>query len=285
MPSTTPDPASTISARPFLKWVGGKGQLLPELAKRVALARPYNRYHEPFFGGGALFFWLKANRALGKGQAHLTDNNPNLLEAYIGVRDHVEEVIRLLEAHKLAHCEAHYYAVRANVPFLLPDRAARIIYLNRTCFNGLYRENSRGEFNVPMGRYKNPLICDADNLRAVSAALKRAKLAQRPFREVLHHAVAGDFVYFDPPYWPLSDTSSFTAYAKDNFGRADQEELADVYRQLAERGVRVLLSNSDTPLIHELYAGFTIETVQATRNVNSKADARGKISELLVRNF
>ena len=135
-----------------------------------------------------------------------------------------------------------------------------------------------------MGRYKNPLICDADNLRAVSAALKRAKLAQRPFREVLHHALAGDFIYFDPPYWPLSDTSSFTAYAKDSFGRADQEELAAVYRQLADRGVRVLLSNSDTPLIHELYAGFTIETVQAARNVNSKADARGKISELLVSN-
>ena len=172
------------------------------------------------------------------------------------------------------------------VPETLTARAARVIYLNKTCFNGLYRENSKGQFNVPMGSYKKPLICDEPNLRAVAVALSKAKIARRHFREVLDHSQPGDLVYFDPPYWPVSSTASFTSYAKDNFTRADQEELAEIAVKLKEAGVNVLLSNSDTPLIRSLYVKkFKIDTVHATRNVNSDPSKRGKINEVLVRSF
>ena len=271
--------------RPFLKWVGGKTQLLSELHARIAMVAPLHRYHEPFMGGGALYFSLYAAKALGTKAVQLSDQNQNLLDAYIGVRDHLDELIRLLQQHKARHSEEHYYEVRATNPRSAAGRAARIIYLNKTCYNGLYRENSKGQFNVPMGRYKNPLICDEPNLRAVSQALQSAQIGQRDFREVLKHAKKGDFVYFDPPYWPVSASASFTAYAKDNFGQKDQEELAAVYAALSKRGVHALLSNSDTPFINELYKEFQIDIVQANRNVNSKGDRRGKVNEVLVRNF
>lgn len=280
------DPAVQNRApRPFLKWVGGKRQLLPELEARVALARPHGRYHEPFVGGGALFFDLFARHELGRMKARISDNNPRLIEAYVGVQRYVEQVIRLLQLHEAAHGEAHYYRVRSDVPEDPVARAARVIYLNRTCYNGLYRENSKGEFNVPMGRYKNPKICDADNLRAVSRALARCHVARGHFTAILDHAVEGDLVYFDPPYDPVSKTANFTSYHREQFGEDAQRSLADVYRRLHGRGVKVLLSNSDTPLIRALYQPFTIDGVMANRMVNSNAEKRGKVREVLVRNF
>lgn len=271
--------------QPFLKWVGGKRQLLDELRARVALAQPHGRYHEPFVGGGALFFDLYGRQALGRSKAILSDNNPRLIEAYEGVQRNVEQVITLLEQHQAAHSEEHYYKVRATVPEDKIACAARVIYLNRTCFNGLYRENSKGEFNVPMGRYKNPLICNAANLRAVSAALCRCQIHRCHFTAVLDRAVEGDLVYFDPPYDPVSKTANFTSYHRDPFGEDAQRSLADVFRRLHGRGVKLVLSNSDTPLIQELYAPFTVEVVMARRQVNSRADRRGEVREVLVRNF
>ena len=271
--------------RPFLKWAGGKGQLLEELAGRVQAAQPFGRYHEPFVGGGALFFGLTRSGALEGRQAHLSDNNAPLVEAYQAVRDEVDGVIALLKEHKDHHSKAYYYQVRAGVPDTSVTRAARIIYLNRTCYNGLYRENSRGEFNVPLGRYEKPVICDEENLRAVAAALKTATIENRHFASILDRAVEGDFVYFDPPYHPVSQTASFTSYDRNGFGPDDQRHLAEVVAELTEKGIKVLLSNSMTDFVKELYSDFTIEEVFAARSVNSRADRRGKISEALVSNF
>ena len=267
--------------RPFLKWAGGKTQLLPELLPRVAAARPFGRYHEPFAGGAALFFALVRTGWL-DGPATLSDSNARLVEVYAAVRDEAAAVIEHLRKHATRHSEAHYYAVRARVPRTLAARAARLIYLNRTCFNGLYRENRRGEFNVPMGRYKNPRICDAEALMAASVALQKAEVACRPFEAVLDHAQPGDFVYFDPPYAPLSATSSFTAYSDQSFGAAEHDRLAEVVDALAARGVKVLLSNSDTPANRARYAAHTVATLAARRAVNSRADRRGPVQELLV---
>jgi len=271
--------------RPFLKWVGGKRQLLPELERRVAQARPHGRYHEPFVGGGALFFDLYSRGELGRSKACLSDNNQRLIQAYWAVQEHVEEIIALLDSHRASHEKEFYYAMRAQVPEDPIERAARIIYLNRTCFNGLFRENSKGEFNVPMGRYKNPLICDAPNLRAVSRALQRCTIRHQSFAAVLETAKTDDLVYFDPPYAPVSKTANFTGYHKGVFGEELQRELADVFQELTKRGVKALLSNSDVPLIHALYKGHQIEVVRATRLVNSNASKRGKVNEVMVRNF
>ena len=283
--------------RPFLKWVGGKRQLLPELMKRVEAAGDFGRYHEPFVGGGALFFEL---HRLGKLKKHawLSDYNPRLVETYEGVRDHVDELVRLLERHKKRHGEEHFYKVRAlgegpgKIGKTLPERAARIIYLNKTCYNGLYRENSKGEFNSPLGRYKNPQICDEENLRAVSKALRKTKIVHRHFEDVVKLAEPGDLVYFDPPYHPVSETASFASYTpqpnkieRGGFGEDSQRLLASVYERLHEKGVKVVLSNSMTDLIRDLYSAYTVDQVSATRAVNSRADRRGKVSEALVRNF
>ena len=271
--------------KPFLKWAGGKRQLLLELLKRVEAAGDFGRYHEPFIGGGALFFAMYGTDKLGLKQAYLSDNNSRLIETYRALAEDAESVIGELESHAANHSDAYYYRVRAASPEALVERAARIIYLNRTCYNGLYRENSRGEFNVPVGRYANPTICDAPNLRAVAKALQRAKVECRHFETVLNRANPGDLVYFDPPYVPVSRTASFTAYDRGGFGEAEQRRLASVYVELAKNGVKVLLSNSMTPLVRELYKDFRIETIYANRAVNSRADRRGKVPEALVRNF
>lgn len=279
-----------VLPRPFLKWVGGKRQLLPELLARVERAGAFGRYHEPFVGGGALFFELHRLGLLKK-HAFLSDYNPRLIETYEGVRDHVDEVIALLERHKKRHSEDHFYRVRAlgeapeKAGKTVSERAARIIYLNRTCYNGLYRENSKGQFNTPLGRYKNPRICDEVNLRAVSKALKKAKIEHRHFESVVEQAKPGDLVYFDPPYHPVSKTASFTAYDQGGFGEDSQRLLALVYERLHEKGVNVILSNSMTDLIRDLYRAYTVDEVYAARAINSRADRRGKVSEALVRNF
>lgn len=273
-----------VVPRPFLKWAGGKRQLLPRLMAAVRDAGTFERYHEPFVGGGALFFELSGSHLLRR-HAWLSDSNPKLIEAYSAIKQDVEDVISALRRHEKNHSEDHYYATRARAPRTLVSRAARLIYLNKTCYNGLYRENRKGEFNTPIGSYKEPNICDEATLRLAAAALKHAQIEARSFETVLDKAKAGDLVYFDPPYHPVSKTSSFTAYSKDRFDEDSQRQLADVFRQLDKNEVKVLLSNSMTPLIEELYAGFTIDKVHATRAVNSRADRRGKIAEALIRNF
>ncbi|WP_374687993.1 DNA adenine methylase [Promineifilum sp.] len=268
-------------ARPVLKWAGGKGRLLPELLARVP--DEFNAYHEPFVGGGALFFALAGQGRIRR--AYLSDANAGLIDVYLALRNAVEEVIAALGQH--AYEREHYYRVRALRPeaLTLPERAARVIYLNKTCYNGLYRENRAGQFNVPFGRYKNPTICDEPNLRAASAVLQGVDIARRRFSTVLDYAQPGNFVYFDPPYHPVSPTANFTTYDRDGFGPDDQRQLRDVFAALADKGVRAMLSNSDMPFVRDLYAGFHIEQLYAARAVNSKANGRGKVAELLICNF
>ena len=265
---------------PIVKWVGGKSRLLGELLSRTP--NDYLRYHEPFVGGAALFFALAPRQAL------LSDANPELVNVYRSVRDEVEQVILALAKHRVEHDEDHYYATRerwnAGKASSPAARAAAFIYLNKTCYNGLWRVNSKGGFNVPMGRYEDPPILDADGLRAASRALAGIGLKHAGFADVLETATPGDFVYFDPPYDPVSDTSDFTAYTMGGFGKAQQEQLAHVFRELHGRGCAVMLSNSDTPLIRKLYAGFRLDKVFCARAINSKADARGAVAELIVTN-
>ena len=270
--------------RPFLKWLGGKRQLLTELVGAVQAVGTFRHYYEPFLGGGALFFALARMEYLHH-RGNLSDRNPNLIDSFIGVRDHLDEVLEILKYHQLRHSEEHYYAVRANVPCDLPTRAARIIYLNKTCFNGLYRENSRGQFNVPMGRYKNPTICDEVNLRSASLSLRSAQLSIRSFEEASYLAKEGDLVYFDPPYLPISSTSDFTSYFRIGFGLMDHERLAETCRALATSGVHVIVSNSYTEETCKMYDDFFIYEVFANRLVNSKATKRGRISEALMTSF
>lgn len=272
--------APVVAARPFIKWAGGKSRLIEQY--KPFLPTDYTRYHEPFLGGGALFFYLAPQlHAQGK-KAFLSDLNPELINVYTCVRDRVEELIVHLAKHQEQHEETHYYKVRSQLQTQPIERAARFIYLNKTCFNGLYRENSKGLFNVPMGRYKNPKICAPDLLRPASAALQIADISERPFTAIADRATGHeDFVYFDPPYHPLSDTSKFTAYSRDRFGVEQQTELKALMEHLASRNVSVLTSNSDCPFIRDLYKNFTVETITATRSINSKASKRGKITEVL----
>lgn len=242
----------------------------------------FGRYHEPFVGGGALFFNLAHRRMLPRG-AVLSDNNERLVRAYRGVRDEVEDVIIHLASYP--HDKGFYLAMRERSVDSLSDAeaAAWLIYVNRTGFNGLYRVNQKNQFNVPFGDYTNPRICDADNLRACSRALAGVELRCEPFDLVGERAESGDFVYFDPPYVPLSTTSSFTSYTASGFGPAHQQKLANVARSLKARGVHVLLSNSSAPLVRELYReGFSTHEVKAARSVNSRGSGRGKIVELLM---
>jgi DNA adenine methylase len=287
-PSRSRSPGADPEApqgRPFLKWAGGKKQLLSAFANLYPPAGSFAGYHEPFLGSGAVFFQVR--RYLRPRRLALSDDNRELIETFVAIRDEVEAVIAELARHKEKHGEEHFYRVRDQLPLdLFPAaRAARFIYLNRTCFNGLYRVNSRGRFNVPMGSYANPAILDAEGLRAASASLAGAEIAAQPFAQVLERAKRGDFVYFDPPYVPVSDTAYFTAYTRGSFGPRDQTQLADVYRQLSERGCRLMLSNSDTPLVRDLYRGFRLVELQARRSINSRADRRGPVGELVVMNY
>jgi DNA adenine methylase len=243
----------------------------------------FRRYFEPFVGGAALFFSLRARGF--DAPAFLSDVNAELVDCYRAVRDDVDGVIRALrEDHKYER--DHYYAVRAWKPAQLPPakRAARTIFLNKTGYNGLYRVNRSGQFNVPFGRFTNPQLCDAENLRACSRALQGVSIENADYASVTGRAKAGDFVYFDPPYVPLSPTSDFTAYIPGGFGEGEQRKLAKVFRKLAARGVHVMLSNSETKLVRDLYDGFTIDVVHASRSVNSNAARRGKLDEVVVRN-
>lgn len=271
-----------MAAKPFVKWIGGKRQLLPHLLPALLEVPRLATYHEPFVGGGAVFFALR-ERAWAT-RAHLSDVNRELIECYQAIRDCVDDVIVKLNRHARLSCKEHFYEVRRQQPRTLPSVAARLIFLNKTCFNGLYRVNNSGGFNSPWGRHKNPLICDQANLQAVSAELATVALRVAPFQKVLEHARPGHLVYFDPPYVPIS-TASFTEYSARGFDSNDQGALASAFRELDRRSVHVVLSNSDTPMVRSLYSGFRIETVLARRNVNTRADRRGPVGEVIVRNF
>jgi len=265
------------TSRPFLKWAGGKRQLLGELVRHVPKEH-HGRYFEPFVGGGALFFELRPRKAV------LADVNERLIRTYRGVQRSVDDVIHLLKSYP--YDEKFFYDLREIDVDAGTDAevAAWFIYLNRAGYNGLYRVNRKNRFNVPFGRYENPTICDAATLRSCSAALAGADLLVADFEAVVAKAKRGDFVYFDPPYMPLSVTSSFTSYTSHGFGADQQTRLRDVARRLKKRGVRVLLSNSSAPLVRKLYrAGFDTTEVSATRMVNSKASGRGAITELVIR--
>lgn len=264
--------------RPFLKWAGGKGRLLEQY--QLFLPLTCRTYYEPFLGGGAVFFHMVGRFE----QAVLADINPELVNVYRCVKERVEDLIFLLKLHQQEHCQDYYYTLREQHHLDSPvARAARLIYLNKTCYNGLYRENSHGQFNVPMGKYKKPSICNPQLLRLASLALQSATVVELPFESMLEWPLSSqDFVYCDPPYHPISVTSSFTRYNRYGFTAKDQERLAMVFRELAKRGVPAMLSNSDCGFIRRIYAGFPMHGIQASRAINSKAGGRGKVTELLI---
>lgn len=263
--------------RPFVKWAGGKTQLLSRLITKVP--SNFSCYYEPFLGGGALFFSILPERAV------LADKNWELINAYIIIRDHVEELIESLKKHK--NEKEYFYYIRSLDPNNLSpvERASRFIYLNKTCYNGLWRVNSKGKFNVPFGRYKNPKICDEPNLRTISEVLKDKTILCADFEEAVAKAKRGDFIYFDPPYFPLNPTASFTKYTKEDFNIDDQKRLAAVFEELDKRGCFVLLSNSDTDTIRTLYKGYNIQRVEANRFINCKGSRRKGVYELIISNY
>ncbi len=266
------------TANPFLKTPGGKRKLIPELSARVPAN--FNTYHEPFVGGGALFFWLQSQGRITK--AILSDSNARLIGAYKGVRNDVETVIRKLGEMKTDR--ESFLAIRSAPPDggTHAEMAAWYIYISKCGFNGLYRENRKGACNVPYGTPKND-ICDPVALREASKALQCAELCAQSFEESATLVQPDDFVYFDPPYWPKSATASFTSYTAQGFKAAQQAKLRDIASKLREKGAHVLLSNSDTEQTRSLYAGFDIATVLAGRAINSRPERRGKVSELLIR--
>ena len=273
-------------AKPFLKWAGGKTSLLPELLQ--AAPEQIETYYEPFVGGGALFFALQAEGRFKR--AVLSDSNQELINAYTQVRDNVEGLIKALQVHQRKYRAAedraeYYYTIRGKRLTCSLGGAGNLIFLNKTCYNGLYRVNSKGRFNVPHGRYVNPTICDESNLRAVSEALQGVELRVGDFAEVTRRAGEGDFVYFDPPYVPLSETAHFTAYTAANFDVSEQQRLAQSAAWCALRGASVLLSNSAHPDVAELYRQqcFSIKHVEAPRSINSKGEGRGVVREYLIR--
>ena len=272
--------------KPFLKWAGGKRQLVPEI-KANHLPEQFNTYYEPFLGGGALFLDLQPQHAL------VSDSNSELINCYQIIKDSVDELIEELSQHK--NEREYYYDIRdwdrsrdiynSKTPV---QRASRIIFLNKTCYNGLFRVNSQGQFNVPFGKYKRPNILDTDVLRAVSNYLNtsQVKILNTDFQTAVESAKKGDFVYFDPPYDPISDTASFTGYDINRFKRDEQKRLKETVDDLTARGCKVLVSNACTDFILDLYEqNYIVETVAATRAINSNALKRGKVDEVLIRNY
>lgn len=271
--------------KPLVKWAGGKRQLLPQIHAALPTGG-YHRYLEPFLGGGAVLWSLAPQLAT------VNDLNAELINLYEVVRGEVEGLIGKLSPYR--NDEEFFYYLRGldrdPVAFaqLSPvERAARTVFLNRTCFNGLYRVNAAGQFNAPFGRYKNPRICDAENLRAVSAYLNKADVTflNGDYAAAAEVAVAGDFVYFDPPYDPVTTSSSFTGYAAGGFNRSEQIRLKEVCDSLDARGVKFMLSNSATEFIRDLYRDYRVDIVGATRAINSIASKRGKVEEVIVRNY
>ncbi|MBF2053294.1 MAG: DNA adenine methylase [Candidatus Sericytochromatia bacterium] len=275
---------AALSVKPFLKWAGGKRQLLPTLTEYAP--KQFQHYYEPFVGAGALFLALQPRQAV------INDLNAELVNAYRVIQKQPEELLRQLQAHsndpdyfyqiRALDREAHLYEQLDPV-----QRASRTIYLNKTCYNGLYRVNRKGQFNAPFGRYRKPLIADETGIRNLHRFLNQrpVRILNTDFEQAVQNARAGDFVYFDPPYDPLSPSASFTAYQQEGFGRPEQRRLARVVQDLTRRGCRVMLSNSSTDFIRSLYKGYTQIPVSASRRINAVAANRGLIEELLVLNY
>lgn len=282
--------STNIKAKPFLKWVGGKTQLLPELLARIP--SNFSQYFEVFVGGGALFYSLQQGhhgRISILKRAILIDINPELTNTYQVVKEKNEELIADLKQH--IYEKEYYYQIR-NIDrteeyqsWSDVQRASRFIYLNKTCFNGLYRVNSQGKFNTPIGQYKNPKIIDEINLKACSQALQKAEIITGSFLEVETRVSKNDFIYFDPPYAPLNATSNFTGYSPKGFDQDMQLSLRHLCDRLHARGIRFMVSNSHAPLILDLYQDYKIELVYGLRAINSKAHRRGKIPEVIITNY
>lgn len=269
---------------PIVKWVGGKRQILNEIMKYVP--KDFTTYYEPFVGGGAVFFALQPSEAV------INDINSELMNLYRIIKSNVNDLIEDLKKHK--NEQKYFYKIREldrdklKYSLLSPvERASRIIYLNKTCYNGLFRVNRAGEFNTPFGNYKKPNIVNEETLRAVNEYFNKANISfyNKDYAEVLKEAQVGDFVYLDPPYDPVSDTSSFTGYYKSGFDKEEQLRLKRTCDMLSEKGISFLLSNSATDFILELYKDYNIEIIKAKRVINSRPDKRGEIDEVLVRNF
>jgi DNA adenine methylase len=284
---------STI-AKPFLKWAGGKTQLLNEIAARLPnglRTGEIDTYIEPFVGGGAVFFHISQNYDLIK-HFYLFDINQDLVNCYNAVKTNVESIIddlRILErkflARKNSSRKDFYYHIRTE--FNADRSPAKLIFLNKTCYNGLYRVNRNNEFNVPFGGYENPTICDEENLEAVTTVLQNAEVIAADFEESEQYLNKHCFVYLDPPYRPISPTASFTSYAKDDFTEEDQIRLAEFCRRMNDKGARLLLSNScpNDNFFRKLYCGFTIDKVKAVRAINCRGNGRGEIDELIITNY
>ncbi|MDG7037140.1 MAG: DNA adenine methylase [Nitrososphaerota archaeon] len=267
----------------FVKWAGGKKQLLSQFEPYFPME--INRYFEPFVGGGAVAFYII--KQYSPQEVNLSDSNEELVNAYNIIKDDVDSLIGVLGEYKKRHSREFYYKIRALRPNALSrlERAARFIYLNKTCYNGLYRVNAKGQFNVPMGSYKHPAILNEHELKEISRLLQNTSVETKQFYEIEDKAKRGDFVYFDPPYYPISKTSSFTAYTKETFLDQEQERLAKLYTELDRKGVNVMLSNSDSDFIKNLYSGYHINFVLASRMISCDAKGRGKLKELVVTNY
>ncbi|MFY9300064.1 MAG: DNA adenine methylase [Candidatus Nitrosotenuis sp.] len=277
----------SVEPKPFVKWAGGKRQLIDVISENVP--QEFGCYLEPFLGGGAvLFHLLQKNPQM---RCRVSDLNSDLVLAYVTIRDRVEELIQSLQNHaKNYHKnpDSYYYDVRQNEPKNQIEKVSRLLFLNRTCFNGLYRVNSRGKFNVPLGRYSNPNIVNEENLLAVSHVLqsKRIQISCRDFAAVLQDAKKGDFVYFDPPYQPVSRTANFTSYTNKDFGYKDLKKLVAVSEKLADRGCKVLHSNSNTKEVQSLFSkDWEIVEISANRAINSDSTKRTGQTELLIKNY
>ncbi len=265
----------------FLKWAGAKSKLLSQLIE--FMPHKIENYYEPFLGSGAMLFYVLHTYNVKK--AYVSDINSELINTFIMVKEKPQELIKLLEIYQKQHSNEYYYKIRDNVPKDKLELAARFIYLNKTCFNGLYRVNSKGFFNVPIGSYKNPPILQEDKILKASKLLQKVEFNVFDYKQILSKIKKNDFVYLDPPYHPLEDKNSFTKYSKDDFAEKDQKDLKQFCDELNAKKVNFLESNSYTKFIKELYKNYTQSEVLANRMINCKAIGRGKIKELIIYNY
>ncbi len=279
---------SSVTPKPFVKWAGGKRQLIPILNEN--LPKSFGTYFEPFLGGGALLFHILTERKDQK--CSISDLNSDLVLTYTIIRDRIDELISSLKNHERNYhkdSKSYYYSVRESNPRSEIEKTSRLLFMNRTCFNGLYRVNSKGKFNVPLGKYTNPNIVNEENLRAVCSILQSSRVAIkcRDFESVLRDAKKGDLVYFDPPYQPVSDTANFTSYTNKSFTYEDLNRLAELCLELDSKGCNVLLSNSDSKDVAELFSNksWKIKKIQANRSINSNSKKRTGHFELLIKNY
>ena len=274
---------------PFIKWAGGKRGLISQILPH--LPQNFNNYFEPFVGSGAFFFALYNLGMLKNKKVYLFDKNKELINTYNIIKNNPNELIKQLKEFQIKHSKEFYYQIREldrdkNYHTFSPVlKAARFIYLNKTCFNGLYRVNKKGFFNVPIGKYKNPKILDEENILLVSNALQNTEIICCDFSEISNYIEKNDFVYFDPPYYPINETSNFTSYTPDIFLGEEHKRLQNLFKKLTKRSIFAMQSNSDTEFIKNLYKNYNIINIQANRFINSKSEKRGKINELLILNY